>query len=481
MTPTAEFEHGVKNKESDKPVLTVVESTAGLPVLVGVAPINTAIEPAINDAKVVYSKKDALKFFGFSMNFKDYTISEMIDAAFEEYGVAPIVLINVLDPAKHKSQGTDNVEVVLSKAVIKTEGILLDTLKINPTGDETPLVKDTDYLATFNDEGHVVITLLNNISQASLVANFDKIDPSKVTELDIIGGADVTTGKTTGIEAVNQVFPKYRLVPGQLLAPGYSEKPIVEAVLKTKANNINTYFEAIALVDIDTTQANVYNKVLDWKTENNYTSPEEYICWPQVSLNGKQYRLSTHLACRIALTDNANGDIPYVSPSNKPLMMNKAVLADGTEVYIGPDQAKYLNSIGVVTALNFINGWVAWGNRTAAFPESTYVRETFMAIRRMRKWIGNTLILTHWKRVDDPTDRVQIDGVVDVTNMWLNGLESSRALLGAKVAFLNEENSEENLANGITRYHIYFASPTPNEQIDFILEYDSSFIGSLLD
>jgi len=481
MTQAFEFEHGVKNRESDKPVLTVVESTAGLPILIGVAPINTATEPAINEAKVAYSKKEAIKYFGYSTNFKDYTISEMIDAAFELYGVAPVAFINVLDPEKHKATGTETVDIVLSKAILKTEGILIDTLKLNPTGDETLLVKGTDYLSTFDDEGHVVITLLNSIPQAPLVAKFDKIDPTKVTEADIIGGADVNTGKTTGIEAVNQVFPKYRLVPGQLLAPGYSENPVVEAVLKTKANNINTYFEGIALADIDTTAANVYNKVLDWKTDNNYTSPEEYICWPQVSYNGKQYRLSTHLACRIALTDNQNGDIPYVSPSNKELKMNKAVLADGTEVYLGPDQAKYLNSIGVVTALNFINGWVAWGNRTAAFPESTYVRETFMAIRRMRKWIGNTLILTHWKRVDDPTDRVQIDGVVDVTNMWLNGLESERALLGAKVAFLNEENSEEDLANGITRYHIYFASPTPNEQIDFILEYDSSFVGSLLD
>ncbi len=37
------------------------------------------------------------------------------------------------------------------------------------------------------------------------------------------------------------------------------------------------------------------------------------------------------------------------------------VVADGSEVILDVQQANYLNENGVVTALNFYNGFVSWG------------------------------------------------------------------------------------------------------------------------
>lgn len=47
------------------------------------------------------------------------------------------------------------------------------------------------------------------------------------------------------------------------------------------------------------------------------------------------------------------------------------VVADGSEVILDVQQANYLNENGVVTALNFYNGFVSWGNYTACYPADT--------------------------------------------------------------------------------------------------------------
>lgn len=479
------YKHGVYASEVPTSVISPVEATAGLQVVVGTAPINLAESSEyVNKPLLAYSYSEAVQALGFSTDWNDYTLCEVMDCAFSLYGVSPIVFINVLDPDKHQS-AVDSVSVTLlnKKSVIADKGVLLDSLKV--TADATNLNRNEDYTASFDDEGNVIISAIptgaipNN--QQTLTVSYTKIDPSKVTPTDIIGGVDVNTGKLTGLELINSVFPKFGLVPGQILAPKFSKNPMVEAVMKAKAGNINTYFKAITLTDIDTTAANDYTKVSEWKNQNNYTASNEFPCWPKVALGDKEYHLSTQLASLIALTDSANDDTPYVSPSNKSLQINKAVLEDGSEVVLGPDQAAYLNGQGIVTALNFIGGWKAWGNRTGAYPSNTDVKDAFIPVRRMHNWVANSLILTTWQKVDDPTNKRLIDTIVDSINIWLNGLTAAGALIGGRVEFRKEENPITDLLNGTVRFHVFLAEPTPAENIEFVVEFDATYYNRLFE
>ena len=65
----------------------------------------------------------------------------------------------------------------------------------------------------------------------SLTVTGNKIDPSKVTAADIVGGVDSSTGKETGLEVVRQVYPKLSMTPGILLAPRFSKDATVAAAL----------------------------------------------------------------------------------------------------------------------------------------------------------------------------------------------------------------------------------------------------------
>lgn len=484
------YRHGVYVSEVPTNILPPILSDAGIPVVFGAAPVNLTADPSayVNRPVLAYSYAEAVAALGFQgVNADgkfDFGISEAIKSHFALFQVAPIILVNVLDPATHSATVTDSTATLVNGAVtLSAIGIMLGTLTVK--SGTTALINNTDYTAAFDDNGKVVITRIpaGSITDpaATLTVSFTALDPSLVTPTDIIGGVGVN-GKLTGLELIGEIFPRFRIVPGQILAPGFSGDSAVAAVMRAKAENINGHFKAIALIDVPTDGVGgviSYADVPEWKNTNNVTMPTQVVCWPKVKFGGEQYHMSTQLASLMCQVDGQNNNTPYVSPSNKNMQMDSCALADGSEVFLGNDQATYLNGNGIVTAINWIGGWRAWGNRTAVYPASSDPKDAFIPVRRMFNWVGNSLILTFWNRVDFPLNRRQIDTVVDSCNIWLNGLVAAGVLVGGRLEFLETENPVTDLMDGISRFHVYLTPPSPNREIDFILEYDPAYLNNL--
>lgn len=479
------FKHGISVSEIPTSVVSPFQATAGLPVVIGTAPIHLATsQEYVNKPLLAYSYQEVVKALGYSSDWGKYSLCEAMKSQFQLFGIAPVVFINVLDPAKHKKDVVDS-ELAISNGVVKIsqDGVLVGSVVVKLTVAGEPLAKNTDYTAAHDDNGQIVITRVEggaiSAGQATLTVSYTHLDPSMVTKLDIIGGVNGTTGAYTGMELINRVFPLFRLVPGQILAPGWSHDSAVGAVMKAKAGNINGLFKAIAVTDADSTTAALYSEVSAWKNTNNYTDPLQVVCWPKVTLGDEKYHLSTQFAGVVCKTDSENDDIPYVSPSNKALQADGSVTAGGQVVSLGPDLGAYLNGQGVVTALNFTGGWKLWGNRSAAYPANTDVKDSFIPVRRMFNWVGNSIILTFWQNVDNPANRREIDTVVDSLNIWLNGLTARGALLGGRVEFRQEENAATDLLNGTIRFHVFLTPPTPAENMEFMLEFDVNYLNAL--
>ncbi|MGG1442173.1 phage tail sheath family protein, partial [Brevibacillus laterosporus] len=422
--------------------------------------------------------------FGYSNDWKKNTLCEFMDSHFRLFGLAPVVMVNVLDPEKHKKT-VEPTKLALIKGMgtLKIEGILLKSVTVQST-DEIPITYElnTDYSLSFDNEGYLVVSAKKDGAMSSVTAvnvDYDKLAPEAVTAADIIGGVD-NKGQLTGLELIKQIFPRFGLVPGLILAPGFSQNPIVAAVMTAKASNINSVFNAIAITDLPTDQVSQYSDAPAWKNLNNYTLPRQIPTWPKLSLGDKQYHFSTQLAGAIGATDAANGGIPYASPSNKALKANAAVLEDGTEIFLG-DEANYLNSQGIVTAFNFVGGWKAWGNYTGAYPSITDPKDCLIPVRRMFDFVGNTLILTYWQKVDSPTNKRLIETIVDSVNIWLNGLSSAGYLLGGRVEFRREDNPDTELMAGHIQFRVFLTPPSPAQHIEFVLEYDTSYLSSLME
>lgn len=106
-------------------------------------------------------------------------------------------------------------------------------------------------------------------------------------------------------------------------------------------------------------------------------------------------------------------------------------------------------------------------------------KDTFIASRMMFNWLINSLVLTYWQKVDEPTNRVLIETITDSINIWLNGLTASGKIIGARVEFRSEDNPKTSLIDGKIKFKLYFTPALPAEEIAFDLEIDVKYYESL--
>lgn len=477
------YMHRISTSELATALTVPMTSDASLRVVVGTAPVNLAEDPAaaVNVPILANSYKEAVSQLGYSDDYENYSLCEMMYYSFKVYSVAPIIFINVLDPAKHKKSYTNtSVPVVKSAATIEESGIMLDTLVVKASSKT--LTKNTDYVAAFNDDGYVEITLLASGAGASattLDVSADQLDPSKVTKKDIIGGYDSTTGKDTGIEAIRSVYPKLGMVPGLLLAPNWSTDAEVAAALTAKTEDLNGLFTCEAVIDMDTTTVKKYTDLKAAKESVGVQNKHAIMLWPKIKFGSKIYNYSTVWATMTAQCDGDHGDVPYKSPSNETLYAAAAVLADGTEVLLDIPQAEVVNSYGIVTAMND-NGWKSYGNNTSIYPSSTDPKDRWIACRRMMSWYRNHFILTFKQKVDEPASYRLVESVVDSENIYLNSLKASGAIAGGSIAFNEEDNPVTEIMNG----HITFTTTVgfwpPAEWIEDEITFDPNLVSAAL-
>lgn len=487
------YRHGVYKSEVPTSLLPPVRTEAGLPVFVGTAPIHLGRDSEamenVNKPQLCYTYQEAVELFGFNRDFDRYTLCEAIYSQFALFNVAPVVLINVLDPDVHVTAAeTMDCPIVDGVANLGIDVPLDFVVVSNASGapEDPNAVAGKDYALTYNKDGEALVTVLPGgmFSVAtSLKVKVVRLDPDAVDGLDIIGGVDIATGNYEGLELVNEIFPRFRLIPGLLAVPKWSASPAVAAVMAAKMGNINGHFTNESVVDIPSGEggASKYTEAPQWKEKNNYVLPNQIVCWGKPKLGDDVFCLSTQLVSLMNRVDASNGDVPYESPSNKNLQMNALVNAFGKELLLGPDQGTYLNGQGIVTAMNFVGGWKAWGNREAVYPAITDPKDAFIPIRRMFHWIGNEFILTFWQMVDKPMTRRLVKTIVNSYNVRLNGLAAREFILGGRIEFLENENPLTDLIDGILRFHIYVTPPPPAKEIWAILEFDPSYFSTLFE
>lgn len=482
------YNHGVRVLEEGTDYNRQLNGTSGLQVVIGTAPVNLAEDPdaVVNKPVVCTNMTEAKKRLGYSEDFAAYTLCQSMYASFVAFNggqntTIPVVFINVLDPAKHRK---DNEEkeygVVNGQAVVDDlTGILKKSVKVK--AGETELKEEVDYILSFDAAGRLVITLVSDQEEEykSLTVASASIDPSKVTANDIIGGYDAKTGKESGLEVIRQVYPRTGMTPALLLAPGWSHRPEVGVVLISKCENINGVFSAECLLDLDPTLTKLYTDVEKVKEDSGYQDRHAIVLWPMVENDGRKMYYSAIFGAMAEYTDAGNDNVPSLYLSNKILPVDRAVLADGVEVFMDREQANTLNGAGIVTLISE-GSWRSWGNNTSAYPQNKDPKDRWIACRRMSTWMSNSLITTYHEKVDDPANFRLIESICDSENIRLNSYISAGKLAGGRIEYNEAENSVENILNGKVIFHIYMAAFTPAEDIVFILKFDPELLKNSL-
>lgn len=477
------FYHGVKSTQIPTSILPPKQISASIPVFVGNAPIHrlshyNTLKDVTSSVELCYTNAEAVQKLGYTVDddFEKWGLSEAAYTMFILHQCAPVLFINLFNPAIHRAAVTGEViQFIAGKGTTSKPDLI--SLKLYDENNDEYLV-DEDY--SYNKVTGIITIAPNGraAEKTSITGDFVYATPETVTVNDCIGGFDASKNKTTGLQLIDKIFAQYRLVPGTILAPGFSDDPSVAAIMATKAGSINGIFKGIAIADLPTSITD-YTQTVAYKNNNNLVQADLALCWPRVIFNTKIMRLSTMLAGAIASTDASNDDIPYVSPSNKNINMQAATIDGESEIWLELQQANYLNENGIITALNFIGGWKIWGNRMSCFPDVTDVKDTFIHNRRMFGWYGNRLIQTWWQKVDDPIGKRFVQTIVNSEQITLNSYTAKGYILGGRIVFLSTENSTTDLMDGIANFHIYWGTQSPAENINFNLEYDPQYLSTL--
>jgi len=383
MAEYPDFKHGTRGEViADGLSFSRTGDTRQAIVYIGTAPVHQVEGGAanVNVPILVNNIADARKYLGYSDDWASYTLCEAMHVHFELNNVGPLVFINVLDPAtRRKATGgsatltPDNGRV----KIVNAEDAILDTLVV--TSGSTPLVKGTHYTASY-DFTKKVINIVEKTKGAlgtdALSITWSKVDPSAVTEADVIGATD-EYGLNTGIYAVRNVYNVTGYIPAFLLAPGFASIPNVHNALYLNSLQISKHWNAWMFVDMPilttTGDAITLQNAPEWKSANGYNRDNESVFFPLArGTDGKTYHLSVLNAANFQALLIQNDGIPYMSGSNtdcaiiQDLYFSENVVG---RVYDDEVINRCLNANGINSAAYVGGRWAIWGMFAASYSQ----------------------------------------------------------------------------------------------------------------
>ena len=470
----ANYLHGVETVEVERgprPVRTVKSAVIGL---IGTAPIG-----AVNVATLTLSEKDAA---AFGSQLPGFTIPQALDAIYD-HGAGTVIVINVLDPATHKTTvANEAIAFDASTDRVKLAHGAVTALVLKSTDGAMTYVAGTDYTADLVTGEIVRIKGGGIVAGGSAKANYDYADPTKVTAADIIGAVN-EAGVRTGLKALKDTYNLFGFFAKILIAPAFCTQNSVAVELIAMADQL----DAVAYIDapIGTTYAQALAGRGPAGTINFNTSSDRVrLCYPHVKvydpvLNAERLEpLSARAAGLRAKVDLDKGF--WWSSSNQELAGVIGVERQLSAMIDDPQsEVNLLNEVGITTVFNsYGSGLRLWGNRSAAWPTVTHMRN-FENVRRTGDVINESIRYFSQQYIDMPLNQALIDSLVESVNGYGRKLIGDGALIGFKAWYVPARNEETELAAGHLLISYKYTPPPPLERLTFETEITSEYLLTL--
>lgn len=472
---TANYLHGVETvrvERGARPVKTVKSAV--------IAVIGTALAGPVNKLTLCLNEKDDAQFGDAETGF---TLAPAL-AALREFGAGAILVVNVFDAAVHKTSVTDEVVTFTAASPtmpLKAGNIRNVVVKNSPAGT-TPYVAGTDY--TVDTEAGTITRVTGGAITATgaVKVSYDYSDVATVTAGHIIGATDFA-GNRSGLQAVQDAYNLWGFDAKILISPVYGSLKSVNTQLIAMADKLGGVTYIDLPVGVTPTQA-VSSRGPAGLFDFNTSSDRVRICYPMVQeydevTNSQQLRpLSVRAAGLRAKVDLDEGF--WWSSSNHEILGITGMERPLTAKIDDPNsEVNLLNENGITTIFNsFGTGLRLWGNRSAAFPTITHMRN-FENVRRTQDMIDESLRYFSLQYMDMPINQALIDDLTESVNAYGRKLQGDGAVLGFKCWYDPARNTEEELSAGHLLLSYKFTPPPPMERLTFESEITSEYLANL--
>ena len=355
---------------------------------------------------------------------------------------------------------------------------------VNSFDEAKEAVGYSDNWATFTLCEAIYAHFRNSIQPMGPIVLINVYDPDVHLPGKEEGVAVSGTDIIEGLAALDLIYEKTGMVPTILAAPGWSHIPTVYAALISKCQaKINGKWNAVCAVDIDSTSTGAKTKAdaITWKDINEYSSDFAKVCWPKGKFGDLTFWLSTLTVVRMQQTDYLNDNTPYVSPSNKPVMVSGLVCEDGTVVSIDEKNGNDLNAKGITTAIYGGGRWRLWGPHMGNYDATADVDidKVFDAGSRMMHYLNNTFLVRYMAEVDNPMSRREIDTILNDAQVWLNALVSEGKLLFAEIQFNETSNPLGDIIQGDFVFDVRHTLTPIGKSLTFKIQYTTQGLSTL--
>ncbi|WP_443666814.1 phage tail sheath subtilisin-like domain-containing protein [Desulfovibrio sp.] len=470
----ANFLHGVETievKNGGVPITVVKSAVVGL---VGIAPAGPVNEPV-----QILSSSDAAQF-GSALS--GFTIPQALDAIFD-HGAGTVIVVNVLDPAVHCEQATDEVlEFVAVNGRANLAHVAVRELVLKDENGETTYAEGEDY--TLSATSGLVTRLASGGIPAGgkVKATYKYADPSKVKAGDIIGGID-EDGDRTGFALLESCYQLFGYDPKILIAPGYCTQLSVASEMVAQAEKL----QAMALIDAPvgaTFDEAVTGRGPAGTINFSFASQRTVLCFPHLKVYSAELDadvlepFSQRLAGVMCVTDNNEGY--WKSPSNEAIQgITGAELSLTAKIDDAQSQVNLLNEKGILTVFNsYGSGWKVWGNRSSAWPTETDW-ETFICVRRTKDIIDESIRYSSAQFMDRPIDKALIDTILESVNQFFRKLQGDGAIMGGLAWFDQARNPDTKIKAGHLLIQYKFTPKPPLERLTYESELTGEYLVSL--
>jgi len=469
----ANYLHGIETIEVERGPRAVRVVKSAVIALVGTAPTGP-----VNTLTLCQSITDDAQF---GPDLPGFGIPEALDGI-HAFGAGTVLVVNVLNPAIHKDTVSgENAQFGVNDR-LQLENPALQSLTLKSADGSLTYTEGTDYMADLV-RGRVTRIPGGSIpANASVQAGYTYADPSKVTAADIIGAVDAL-GQRSGLKLLSDSYNLFGFFPKILLSPGFSTNNAVSAELIAQAGQL----QAIAYIDapIGTTPAQALSGRGPSGSINFNTSSERVrLCYPHVKVydpatdSEKLQPLSIRAAGLRARVDDERGY--WWSSSNNELVgvigLERSLTARVDDPY---SEVNLLNENGITTVFNsFGTGLRLWGNRTAAWPTVTHMKN-FENVRRTKDIVDESIRYSSLQFVDRPINDALIESIVETVNQFLRKLIRDEALIGGECWYDSARNPQTQIELGQLLFNYKLTPPPPFERGTFETEITGEYLATL--
>lgn len=166
-----------------------------------------------------------------------------------------------------------------------------------------------------------------------------------------IASADGSLSQGDVVAAINEldtVYERVRRLPSLVVVPYFGGNSAIWTAMKSKAEQYGGRFKAIAIGDIQCNEhalsgvtPTIISSPSDVAAAKTVSDTSLVLCWPYIGIGDLRFDLSSALVAVANRVDGQNGDLPFVSPSNKNCY--------ATGVYVMPADEKSISVEGCYT------------------------------------------------------------------------------------------------------------------------------------